>query len=118
MPTYSVTEVPQNITDLIVTDFKVVAHVAPTPLDWNHWSIFLIHSHGCVRLNVPPDAESTIVEVQITDFTADANKAEERSWDFRAAKPVHIYYVIKLILDHGRWKYDTTIQRVGSRHWV
>ena len=121
MPTYSVTEVPQNITDLIVTQFRVVAHAYPVPLPDlkpNHWSIDLVHTHGSVRLNVEPDAPSTIVEVTVADLGIDVAIEYLWCWDFPAIDNVAVWHIIELILRNRRWKYDMTAERVGSRHWV
>ena len=54
---YTVENVPPDISSLIVTKFRVVAHtagpVAPgAVLSQNHWSIYLIHSNGSVRINM------------------------------------------------------------------
>ena len=119
---YSVTNVPQNVTNLIVTQFRLVAHtmgpVAPgAALSQNHWSIYLLHDNGSVRLNMmlaDPRAASTRGRLTVTShgYTTVSTSAV-RYWDFKAADNLAVYYVIQLILDNRRAEYDMNANGVG-----
>jgi len=124
---YSVDNVPQAITNLFVTHIRVVAHtmgpIAPgTQLSQNHWSIYLVHSNGSIRLNMQLQSPSTasnrgLLTVASYEYTTTSTSAV-KSWDFAAVANVSVWLIIQLIRDHGRQNYDMTIDGAGCRHWM
>jgi hypothetical protein len=124
---YSATNVPQDVTNLIVTRFRLVAHtmgpVTPgAALSQNHWSIYLLHENGSVRLNMilaDPRAASTRGRLRVTShgYTTVSTSAV-RHWDFGATNNLAVYYVIQLILDNRRAEYDMNARGVGCRYWM
>jgi hypothetical protein len=123
---YEVDNVPSDITNLIVTTFRIVAHtmgpVAPgAAFSQNHWSIYLIHTNGSVRLNMEladPSSTSSRGAFTITSYAYTASNSAVIYWDFQANQNVAVYWVIKLISDSGRHRYDMTAGGVGCRHWM
>ena len=124
---YSVDNVPQAVTNLIVTHIRVVAHtmgpVAPgARLSQNHWSLYLLHGKGSVRLNMQlQDARSNsicgLLTVTNHPYTTVSNSAV-RSWEFEGTKNLAVHYIIQAILDNGRSNYDMTDGGVGCRYWM
>lgn len=124
---YTVDTVPQSVTNCVVTHFRVVAHtmgpvVEGGVLSQNHWSIYLVHANGSVRLSMElrnPKSNSSKGQLYITSYGyTDVSTSAVRSWEFQASENVAIYYVIQLILDNGRWDYDMDKGGVGCRHWM
>lgn len=124
---YTVTDVAQDVTNLIVRNFRLVAHtmgpVAPgAVLSQNHWSIYLLHDDGSVRLNMilkDPRAASTRGKLEVTsyEYTTVSNSAVSH-WDFAATNDLAVYWVIQLIIDNRRAEYDMNDRGVGCRHWM
>ena len=124
---YQVTNVPQDVTDLIITHVRVVAHtmgpVAPgARLSQNHWSLYLVHSEGSVRLNMQlRDASSNstrgLLTVTSYSYITISNSAV-RSWEFEGTSNLIVYYLLQAIIDNGRLDYDMTEGGVGCRHWM
>lgn len=124
---YSVDNVPQDITDLIITRVRVVAHtmgpVAPgAQLSQNHWSIYLIHSTGSVRLNMMlgnPNSTSSQGLLTITAYPyTTVSISAVNSWDFVATSDLAVYYILQSIMEHRRQDYDMAEGGVGCRYWM
>jgi len=125
---YTVDNVPQDISNLIVTAFRIVAHtMGPVAegaaFSQNHWSLYLIHDKGSVRLNMQlANPASTNCKGQFTvtsyDWTNASNSAV-KYWDFPARRTnLAIYWILKLVKDYGRHKYDMAEGGVGCRYWM
>ena len=125
---YTVDNVPSDISYLVVNTFRIVAHtMGPVAegaaFSQNHWSLYLIHDNGSVRLNMQlADPASTSCKGRFTitsyDYTS-ASSSAVKYWDFPARRNnLSIYWVIKLVKDYGRHKYDMAEGGVGCRYWM
>ena len=124
---YQVTNVPQDVADFVITHVRVVAHtmgpVEPgAGLSQNHWSLYLLHRGGSVRLNMQlQDARSNstrgLLTVKNYAYTTVSNSAV-RSWEFEGTSNLTVYYLLQAIIDYGRSDYDMTEGGVGCRHWM
>lgn len=123
---YSIDSVPQDVTDLIVTYVRVVAHtMGPVSegaqLSQNHWSIYMVHTNGSVRLNMQIDPRSVSSRGILTVANygyATVSTSAVKSWDFKATDKLAVYWVIQNILDNGRSVYDMAEGGVGCRYWM
>lgn len=122
--------VPQDIQDHIITHARLVVHSSGpvafgSSILHNHWSIYLLHSTGCVRLNMVSTEfaghfkgpQRGRLLIMSHGWTTVALSAIE-SWDFPAAANVKVRDVIELINNNGRWRYELNADGTGCRHWV
>lgn len=97
--------------------------VAPgAQLSQNHWSIYLIHSRGSVRLNMlleNPSAANNrgVLTVANYGYTSVSTSAV-MSWDFTATVNLSVWHVLDLILNIERQNYDMTDGGMGCRYWT
>ena len=124
---YSINNVPQSITNLVVTSIRVVAHtMGPVALgaqlSQNHWSIYLVHSNGSVRINMElkdPAATSSRGLLTVTSYGyVSVSTSAVRSWDFATTNNLAVYYVLEAIRNKGRSNYDMAEGGVGCRYWM
>ena len=118
---------PQSIVDIIITHVRVVAHtmgpVAPgAQLNQNHWSIYLVHSKGSVRINMQlQDASSNSTRglLTVTDLPyASVSHSAVRAWDFEVMANFSVYHALRAIIAYGRPIYNMTETGVGCRYWM
>jgi len=123
---YAIDSVPQEVTNLIVTRIRIVAHtmgpvISGGQLSQNHWSLYLVHPDGSVRLNMQTDPTSNssrgVLAVTNHGYTTVSSSAV-KSWEFNVIDNLAVYYVIQLVLDKGRYAYDMAEGGVGCRYWM
>lgn len=123
---YTIDNIPQHELDRVIISFRVVAHrkgpILPGgTMSQNHWSIYLIHAGGSVRLSMGPKdgwtplSNGRALEVKSFSHIGITNSAVKH-WDFTAAGNLSVRHVIQLIQHNNLQKYETNDVGVGCRY--
>lgn len=120
--------IPPTVGSLRVRVFRVVSHTTgliygEAPQNASHWSIYLIHNNGSIRLSMDTDKRLQIpyprgrLSTYTYDYTSASNSAV-RFWDFPAIKNVTVKDVYLTIGNHRCDSYNTGDNARGCRYWV
>lgn len=128
---YALEDIPKSVQDLIITHARLVVHTQGrvcmgSTLSLNHWSIYLIHAAGCIRLNMASvgftghfNGPSQRGKLIITSHSwATEPRSAITSWDFQAANNVRIQDITQILINNGRWRFELSSSGLGCRHWV
>lgn len=123
----AVEQVPQNEKAKHVEKVRLTVHslgpvAAGAELSQNHWSIELLISGGCIRLDMRPYAPDSQTDfrgvLQVSRLEYQLSQSSVTHLDFAVAGQWMVGHFTNTIIEKGRHRYMMTDTGVGCRHWM
>lgn len=124
---WAVDKIPGNVRSLQVIGVRVTVHtigalVPGGQLSQNHWTIELLLSRGCVRLDMTLFNTSSTTDfrgmLKVSPLDYQLSVGHVAHFDYEVIGTRTVENFLYDITANGRHRYNMTTTGVGCRHWM